>query len=81
MNKVQREAREEARRRESERQRRVFNLRPWDPVPIDTQGCRNPEKKGSEAWLAWEKAAALQRAIDQRRARRAAAQKMKPEMK
>jgi hypothetical protein len=82
LSKAERERIDEEERREADRQVRVLRIPPWwFPlfVPIYTRGRTNGFQRGTEEHARWERMAQIQRRIDARRARCAAAKQANPE--
>ena len=73
MTTAEREAQREADYNEFHRQVRVLRIRPWEDVfvPIRTRGKRNPFEKFTPEHDRWERMAAIQRRLDERRVKRA----------
>jgi hypothetical protein len=82
LTKAQREAQREADLKEFHRQCRVLRIRPWESrifAPINTRNALNPFEPHTAEHDRWEKMAAIQRRLDERRAKRAAMKQQQSE--
>jgi hypothetical protein len=82
MTKAEREAQREAYLKELHRQCRLLRIRPWESrlfAPINTRNALNPFEPHTPEHDRWERMAAIQRRLDERRAKRAASKQQQSE--